>query len=87
MAVYEVSRHGPKVVDQLHRHPEVSREVVEETLLILQESQCDPLSLNWSMPYQGECSQFLISSKGFDSSICDWKNEFSLLWEISPLSH
>ena len=28
----------------LHRHPEVSREVVEETLLlILQESQCDPL--------------------------------------------
>ena len=37
-----------------------------------------PLSLNWSMPYQGGCSQFLISSKGFDSSICDWKNKFSL---------
>ena len=36
------------------------------------------LSLNWSMPYQGGCSQFLISSKGFDSSICDWKNKFSL---------
>ena len=30
------------------------------------------------MPYQGGCSQFLISSKGFDSSICDWKNKFSL---------
>ena len=27
----------------LHRHPEVSREVVEKILLILQESQCDPL--------------------------------------------
>ena len=27
----------------LHRHPEMSRVVVEETLLILQESQCDPL--------------------------------------------
>ena len=27
-----------------------------------------------SVPYQGGCSQFLISSKGFDSSICDWKN-------------
>ena len=24
-------------------HPEMSHEVVEETLLILQESQCDPL--------------------------------------------
>ena len=40
MAVYEASRHGPKIVQLLHRHPEVSREVVEETLLILQESQC-----------------------------------------------
>ena len=39
MAVYEVSRHEPKVVSLLHRHPEVSREVVEEILLILQESQ------------------------------------------------
>ena len=36
------------------------------------------LSLNWSMPYEGGCSQFLISSRGFDSSICDWKNKFSL---------
>ena len=27
----------------LHRHPEVSREVVGETLLILQESQRNPL--------------------------------------------
>ena len=36
------------------------------------------LSLNWSMPCQGGCSQVLISSKGFDLSICDWKNKFSL---------
>ena len=43
MAVYEASRHGPKNRLSLHRHPEVSREVVEETLLILQESQRDPL--------------------------------------------
>ena len=50
--------------------------VVEETLLILQEIE-QKLSLNWSMPYQGGCSQFLISSKGFDSSICDWENKFS----------
>ena len=38
------------------------------------------LSLNWSMPYQGGCSQVPISSKGFDSSICDWKNKFSFLF-------
>ena len=30
------------------------------------------------MPYQCGCSQVLISSKGFDSPICDWKNKFSL---------
>ena len=40
MAVYEVSRHGPKSHLSLHRHPETSLEVVEETLLTLQESQC-----------------------------------------------
>ena len=28
---------------------------------------------NWSLPYQGGCSQVLISSKGCDSPICDWK--------------
>ena len=39
MAVFEASRHGPEYRLSLHRHPEVSLEVVEETLLILQESQ------------------------------------------------
>ena len=39
MAVYEASRHGPEIHLSLHGHPEVSLEVVEETLLILQESQ------------------------------------------------
>ena len=39
MAVCEASRHGPEIVHKLHRQPEVSHEVVEETLLILQESQ------------------------------------------------
>ena len=39
MAVYEASRRGPKNRLSLHRHPEVSREVVEETLLILEDSQ------------------------------------------------
>ena len=39
MAVNEVSRHGPRNHLTLHRHPEMSLEVVEETLLILQESE------------------------------------------------
>ena len=43
MAVYEASRHGPEIVLELQRQPEVSHEIVEETLLILQESQRDPL--------------------------------------------
>ena len=76
MAVYEASWHGPKNRLLLHQHPEMSREVVQETLLVLQESLY--YSFNWSMPYQGGCSQFLISSRGSDSSIFDWKNEFSL---------
>ena len=42
MAVYAVSRHGPKVV-HLFTSIRKSLEVVEETLLILQESQRDPL--------------------------------------------
>ena len=42
-AVYEVSRHGPEVVYRFTGHPQTSLEVVEETLLILQESQRDLL--------------------------------------------
>ena len=63
----------------IHRHPEVSLEVVEvETLLILQENPfdfvlelADPVS-RW---------MFLISSSKFYSSICDWKNELSIYLE------
>ena len=44
------------------------------------------LSLNWLMPYQGGCSQFLISSKGFDSSICDWKNKLPCLGTITSFA-
>ena len=56
----------------------MSHEVVEETLLILQESQRDPLLELVAGRIKGGCSQFLISSRGFDSSICDWKKNSSL---------
>ena len=41
MPLNKVSWHGPKSHLSLHRHPETSREVVEETLLILQENPFD----------------------------------------------
>ena len=37
-------------------------------------------SSNWTFPYQGGCSQVLISSRKFDSSICDWKNNFPIFF-------
>ena len=38
-------------------------------------------SSNWTFPYQGGCSQVLISSKKFDSSIRYWKINYLFLWE------
>ena len=77
MAVCEISWHGPKIIYgftgirkwvlRLWKRPFWFSKKVNITL-----------SLNWSIPYQGGCSQVLISSKGLDSSICDWKNKFSL---------
>ena len=72
MAVYEASRHGPKIVSSLQRHPEERHEVggrgpfwfskkVNITLLEL----VDAVS-KW---------MFSVPDllQGFDSSICDWK--------------
>ena len=77
MAVYEVSWHGPKIISRFTSiqiwvfrwwkwRPFWFSKKINVTL-----------SLNWSRPYQGGCSQVLISSKVFHSSICDWKNKFS----------
>ena len=41
MAVFEASRHGPEIVYRFTGIRKMSLEVVEETLLILQENQCD----------------------------------------------
>ena len=57
----------------------MSLEVVEvETLLILQENLFD-LLLELGCSRIKVDVQFLISSNKFYSSICDWKNEFSIL--------
>ena len=77
MAVYEASRHGPKII---YRFTSIRKWVLRlwKRPFWFSKKINITLSLNWSMPYQGGCSQFLISSRGFDSSICDWKNKFSL---------
>ena len=77
MAVYEVSRHGPKVV---YCFTGIRKWVLRfwKRPFWFSKKVYITLSLNWSMPYQGGCSQVLISSKGFDSSICGWKIEFSI---------
>ena len=79
MAVYEVSRHGPKIV---YRFTGIRKRVVRlwKRPFCFSKKVNITLSFNWSMPYQGGCSQVLISSKGFDSSICDWKNKFSFFF-------
>ena len=80
MAVYEVSWHGPKVI---YRFTGIRKRVLSwwwKRPFWFSKKVNITLSLNWSMPYQGTCSQVLISSKGFDSSICDWKNRFSIFF-------
>ena len=77
MAVYEVSWHRPKII---HRFTGIRKWVLRlwKRPFWFSKKVNITLSLNLSMPYQSGCSQVLISSKGFDSSICDWKNKFSL---------
>ena len=55
----------------LHRHPEVSDEVVEETLLILQENQCDCL-----VELVAAVSRWMFSVPDLLLRfwfVCDWK--------------
>ena len=77
MAVHEVSWHGPKIIYRFN--------CIRKWVLRWWKRPCwfskkiyVTFSSNWVIPYQGGCSQFLISSSKFYSSICDWKNKFSL---------
>ena len=85
---YEVSWHGPNRSHlSLRRHPEVSREAVEETLLILQESQRDFL-----LELVAAVSRWMFSGLDLLQGVLfvhlrleKWIVNF--LWEISPLLH
>ena len=86
MAVYEVFWHGSEII---YRFTGIRKRVVRwwKRPFWFSKKTKVTFSSNWSLPYRGGCSQVLISSKEFDSSIFDWKNIFLFLWEISPLSH
>ena len=79
MAVNEVSWHGPKII---YRFTGIRKWVLRwwKRPFWFSKKVNVTFSLNWSRPYQGVCSQVLISSKGFDSSICGWKNKFSFFF-------
>ena len=77
MEVNEVSWHGPEII---YHFTSIRKWVLRwwKRPFWFSKKIYVTFSSNWTMPYQGGCSQFLISSWGFDSSICDWKNKFSL---------
>ena len=76
MAAYRISWHGPKII---HRFTGIWKWVLRwwKRPFWFSKKIYGSFSSNWVLPYQSGCSQFLISSRGFDSSICDWKNKFS----------
>ena len=79
MTVYEVSWHKSKIV---YRFIGITKWVMRcwKRPFWFSMKISSTLSSNWVIPYQEGCSQFLISSRKFDSSICDWKNEFSIFF-------
>ena len=76
MAVYEVFWHGPEVIN---RFTGIRKRVVRwwKRPFWFSKKIKVTFSSNWSLPYQGGCFQVLISSKVFDSPICDWLKKIS----------
>ena len=79
MAIYEVSWHWPKII---HRFTGIRKCVMRwwKRPFWFSKKIYMTFSSNWTFPYQGGCSQFLISSNKFYSSICGWKNKFSIFF-------
>ena len=77
MAVYEVSWNGPKFIDCFTGIRTRVVRLWKWRLFWFSHKISLIFSSNWVIPYHGGRSQVLISSKVFDSSICDWKNKFS----------
>ena len=88
MAVYEVSRHGPKIIYRFNRHPDTSREVVEETLLIFLENQYySLLELVAAVSRWMFSVPDLLQGFWFVHSAIGKINPPLLFGKLSPLSH
>ena len=79
MAVFEVSWHGPKII---HSFTGIRKWVLRlwKRPFWFSKKISLTFSSNWVIPWQGGCSQFLISFNKFYSSNCDWNNEFSVFF-------
>ena len=80
MAVYEVSWNGPKIIYPFMGIRKWVLKCWKKRPFWFSKKISLTFSSNWMIPYQGGCSQFLISSRKFDSSICDWKNKLSIFF-------
>ena len=78
IAVYEVSSHGPEVICPFTDIRKWVLRWLRKRPLWLSKKISLTFSSNWVIPHQGGCCQFLISSRKFNSSICGWKNGFSI---------
>ena len=81
MAVFEVSWHGRKII---YRFTSIQKWVLRlwKRPFWFSKKVNVTLSSTWSRPYQGGCSQCLIFSGCFDSSICYWKSKFSFFGTV-----
>ena len=79
MAVHEASWRGPKII---YRFTGIRKRVVRwwKRPFWFSKKIKVTISLNWSLPYRGGCSEVLISSNKFYSPICDWKNKLSFFF-------
>ena len=85
MAVHEVSRHGPKIVYCFTGIPKRVVRWWKKPFWFSKKIKVT-FSSNWVFPYRCGCSRVLVSSKGFDSSICDCKNKFSFFGNITSFA-
>ena len=80
MAVFEVSWHGPQIIYRFTGIRMWALRWWKKPFWFFKKIFLT-FSSNWVIPYRGGCSQFLISSRKFDSSV--WvKMNFSFLWEM-----
>ena len=82
MAVYEVSWHVPKIIYHFTGNRKWAIRWWKRPFWFPKKID-GTFSTNWMIPFRSGCSQVLISFRKFDSSICDWRNKFPLVYITS----